>query len=138
MLIYSRRKNPVDGDQSPGLEIPTPPARALDVVNKLNADHDEACEKYEERCSRYICYEAPGTKLNSLREKEVLRKFEEVRQDVMQIYRSWDISSPKDVCDSALMISRTSSTWFPGLRRRLPGCIGSLAFCGIHCFLTSN
>jgi len=54
MLIYSLKQRPVGGGPSPpasqaALEIPTPPARSLDVVNNLNAIHDEACEKYQER-----------------------------------------------------------------------------------------
>lgn len=52
MLIYAR-KNKVSklgsGKYHSGIRTPVPPAAALDVVNRLNATHDEACERYAER-----------------------------------------------------------------------------------------
>src|ERR1700722_17194142 len=54
MLIYSRKKTPPNSNHSQpavdtSLNILNPPARALDVVHKLNAAHDEACEKFQKR-----------------------------------------------------------------------------------------
>jgi len=49
MLVYTRKETVVHkanghGPRESQLEVPTPPPRVLDVVNALNAAHDEACE----------------------------------------------------------------------------------------------
>jgi hypothetical protein len=60
MLVYTRKGSAVDcnrsalhkptGDCSTAQsETPTPPPRVLDVINSLNAAHDEACEAYTEK-----------------------------------------------------------------------------------------
>ena len=60
MLVYTRKGSAVDcngsalhkttGDRSTVQpETPTPPPRVLDVINSLNAAHDEACEAHTEK-----------------------------------------------------------------------------------------
>jgi hypothetical protein len=64
MLIYARKQQSsrtfggsdsllqaTNGDRPAGgiLHVPAPPAHALEVVNELNAAHDEACEVFSER-----------------------------------------------------------------------------------------
>jgi hypothetical protein len=88
MLIYVRRNSdqihPAGTSQSniqpDGLgNVPAPPPRALEVINGLNAAHDEACEIY------------------AAREKRVKLQFQEARRKVMDIYRSWTVSSHDEV-----------------------------------------
>jgi ubiquitin carboxyl-terminal hydrolase 48 len=61
MLVYTRKDSPVDcngttthkpnGDdpKQANVEPTIPPPRVLDVINSLNAAHDEACEAHVEK-----------------------------------------------------------------------------------------
>jgi hypothetical protein len=60
MLVYTRKNlsincngtvaHKANGDSKQAKpEIPTPPPRVLDVINSLNAAHDEACEAHAEK-----------------------------------------------------------------------------------------
>ncbi|KAI0637029.1 cysteine proteinase [Trametes polyzona] len=89
MLVYARvcrgTASPVsasgEGGTEPsasGLPSPTditPPPRAMEVVNAINAAHEKACAEYAER------------------ENETRAKFDKTRQTVMDIYRTWNVSS---------------------------------------------
>ena len=53
MLVYARCKDSENGDEASGrqilsneLQIPRPPSRALEVVEKMNDDYDEQCEAF--------------------------------------------------------------------------------------------
>ena len=58
MLVYTRvNHQPGSGSSQPvnghGLNEHqmNPPSKALEVVNKLNAEHSKACEDYTKRCA---------------------------------------------------------------------------------------
>ncbi|KAJ7097738.1 cysteine proteinase [Mycena belliarum] len=69
MLIYARRE-PCAPTASPA-----PPQRALAVVTALNLSHDNACASYAEK------------------EKKAEARFVETRRKVLDIYRSWSVTS---------------------------------------------
>jgi hypothetical protein len=54
MLVYTRKMTALQGDGSREAksEIPTPPARVLELINTLNAAHDEACEGHAMKSDR--------------------------------------------------------------------------------------
>ncbi|KAJ7510074.1 cysteine proteinase [Mycena galericulata] len=72
MLIYARK------EACPSPEIPTPPSRALEVVNALNAAHDKACDSYAKK------------------EKQADRLFAETRRKVLDIFQSWSVGANND------------------------------------------
>lgn len=74
MLIYARRSAQRGAEQ-----IAKPPQRAIDAVEKLNQKYDDACAAFIE-------------KRNAAR-----GQFEVLRQKLMDIYRSWHISSVEEV-----------------------------------------
>ncbi|OBZ75519.1 Ubiquitin carboxyl-terminal hydrolase 48 [Grifola frondosa] len=81
MLVYSRvgeKGSPVKTELS--TITLTPPDRALGAVNILNAAHDKACEEFAER------------------ENQAKARFNDVRRMVMDIYRSWSLSSRTERC----------------------------------------
>ncbi|TFY67092.1 hypothetical protein EVG20_g4062 [Dentipellis fragilis] len=72
MLVYARRGSRQEHQlQAP----PKPPPRALEAVQKLNREHEEACASYQEK------------------RDAVTSRFEELRQRMSSIYRSWHVSS---------------------------------------------
>lgn len=44
MLIYAR-------EVETSMEIPTPPSDAMEVINGLNAAHNDSCKIYNKRCA---------------------------------------------------------------------------------------
>jgi hypothetical protein len=86
MLIYARKESsPIhlaSGSSSQihsVVEVPAPPPRAMEVINELNVAHEEACEAFAKK------------------EREIKLCFDDVRNKVMDIYRSWSISSNDEV-----------------------------------------
>ncbi|KAJ6525652.1 hypothetical protein B0H19DRAFT_585928 [Mycena capillaripes] len=71
MLIYAR-KEPCNPSQAS--ELPTPPPRAMAVVDALNVAHDKACGSYAEK------------------EKKANAYFAETRRKVLDIYQSWNVN----------------------------------------------
>ncbi|KAI0780996.1 cysteine proteinase, partial [Trametes elegans] len=96
MLVYARV-----GDQGPSpipkkangdashAAIPdiTPPPKAMEVVRSLNDAHEKACVEFAQR------------------EKAEKVKFDQIRNTVMDIYRSWNVSSREEDC---VVVSRQS------------------------------
>lgn len=46
MLVYTRR-TVTGADDKPS--VPTPPPRALEVIMQSNAEHQRACEEYQDK-----------------------------------------------------------------------------------------
>ncbi|KAF5380840.1 hypothetical protein D9615_004069 [Tricholomella constricta] len=97
MLIYAR-KAPDLSNGSSLLEncdttspIPVPPSDALEVVNALNAAHDETCDAYGKK------------------KKLIKARFLERRRKVMDIYRRWNIDSAN--ADSLLVSRQALLAW---------------------------
>ncbi|KAF8077825.1 hypothetical protein FPV67DRAFT_1557276 [Lyophyllum atratum] len=88
MLIYARKAsecpNGISSSEKRDIPTPVPPSNALEVVNTLNAAHDEACESYDKKKNDQV-------------------RFQERRRAVMEIYRRWDVDSAN--ADS-LLVSR--------------------------------
>ncbi|KAH9951255.1 cysteine proteinase [Amylocystis lapponica] len=83
-----------DSPREPSTAVPTPPARALEVVTALNASHDEACEEYAKK------------------ERETKARFCETRKKVMNIYRTWSLSSRDE--ESIVASRQALKTWMTG------------------------
>ncbi|GBE82261.1 cysteine proteinase [Sparassis latifolia] len=62
------------------ITIPSPPPRAMEAVRMLNAAHDQACEEFTEK------------------EKQAKAHFNDMRYKVMDIYRSWQLSTRDEDC----------------------------------------
>ncbi|KAG6918120.1 hypothetical protein DXG01_016308 [Tephrocybe rancida] len=118
MLIYTRKVNPVIHSSKNGgtrLDTPTPPPDALEVVNALNAAHDETCESYDKK------------------ERLIKARFHERRSRVVDIYRSWNVDSfdapvgeyqdfPKD---SVLVSRQALSVWLSQHQDKLASTIST-------------
>ncbi|TDL21582.1 cysteine proteinase [Rickenella mellea] len=129
MLIYARcdpdggtqTKNPASTMQTNGIvdlvvttgisaaactavrsAVPNPPERALEVVRSLNNACEEECRKYDER------------------EKEHRQKFKTTRQMVLDIYRSWSVSSAQDefVVLSRSALENWLKSWLTTTKRK--------------------
>ncbi|CDO68332.1 hypothetical protein BN946_scf184799.g59 [Trametes cinnabarina] len=92
MLIYARvgeRSPPIPGTTKgePPARYVIPPPKALEVVEAMNAAHEKACEEYAQR------------------ERDAKARFEQVRRTVMDIYRTWNLSSRDE---SSVVASRQS------------------------------
>ncbi|THH10686.1 hypothetical protein EW145_g1149 [Phellinidium pouzarii] len=83
MLIYTRRKDPKPID----VKTFTPPQDALEIVRSLNEAHDKKCSDYK-------------TKQDA--EK---KKFVKIREMVLDVYRSWAVSSTSDL---SVVVSKTA------------------------------
>ncbi|KAI9064377.1 cysteine proteinase [Trametes sanguinea] len=96
MLVYARVNNrtPPTPDapngQGEALGI-TPPPKALEVVQAMNAAHEKACEDYAQR------------------ERDARAKFDQVRRTVMDIYRTWNLSSRDE--DSVVVSRQSLEAW---------------------------
>ncbi|KAG7092641.1 hypothetical protein E1B28_008981 [Marasmius oreades] len=71
MLIYVRKTLTPSGE----LEKPIPPQRALALIEDINNTHRVQCEEYKQR------------------EVSSLEAFETLRRQVMEIYRTWELTS---------------------------------------------
>ncbi|TCD68915.1 hypothetical protein EIP91_009466 [Steccherinum ochraceum] len=102
MLVYardpgvseSRATTPVkEGDEHVNgvAALADIPLRAREVVNDMNAEYDKACDDYAQK------------------EQEAKRRFEEKRRMVMDIYRSWTLSSRDD--ESAVVSRQALELW---------------------------
>ncbi|KZP12614.1 cysteine proteinase [Athelia psychrophila] len=87
MLVYTLRdprtaagSNSGCGTSGNGDAIPEPPQRVMEVVDQLNATHDELCDTY----------------IRKVKDKE--REFDTKRRAAMDIYRSWSVESPQEDC----------------------------------------
>ncbi|KAF8163463.1 hypothetical protein B0H34DRAFT_795175 [Crassisporium funariophilum] len=83
MLIYAKKDSVRDLDISPSptkrrvpylptLPQPPPPPQVMEIIENLNAAHDKVCEVYQTQ------------------EDEMKTRFQELRRQVMDIYRAWD------------------------------------------------
>ncbi|KAI0934305.1 hypothetical protein AcV5_006190 [Taiwanofungus camphoratus] len=68
-----------------------PPTRALEAVEALNAAHEKACEDFVEK------------------ENQAKARFIETRRKVMDIYRSWNLSSRDEI--SAVVSCQALESW---------------------------
>ena len=87
--------------------ILVPPQRATDVVNMLNARHDEACELYSRRSVPQILISHTGMEMkrSQTREKEVRERFAELREWMRSVYTHWHVASAEEVRRSSMEIA---------------------------------
>ncbi|KAK7693458.1 hypothetical protein QCA50_003026 [Cerrena zonata] len=94
MLVYARSEQSEENlsteNQSP-IKDAVPPPRALEVVNVLNAEHDKACDEF------------------AAKEKKAREAFDQKRRMVMDIYRSWSLSSYDE--DSIIVSRQALESW---------------------------
>ncbi|TFK76330.1 cysteine proteinase [Pluteus cervinus] len=85
MLVYTRRaSNSIKS-------LPEPPIAALEVVKSLNTSHEQRCNEYASR-------------------QELLKqKFDHLRQQVIAIYRSWEVKSVDEPC--VVLSQRALESW---------------------------
>ena len=111
MLVYARAEptphaSPEPGSSTTSAKKPSPsadthiPPRALEVVNSMNAEFDQACDEYTQRCiPSFQCVAWTSTFAHvDPREKDSKERFEETRRLVMDIYQTWRLSSREEVC----------------------------------------
>ncbi|CAL1704590.1 unnamed protein product [Somion occarium] len=95
MLVYARmpsNEGPDSAAESDSCSLDvTPPPRALQVVNALNAEFDKACDEF------------------AAKEKEARENFNKKRRMVMDIYRSWSLSSYDE--DSGIVSRQALESW---------------------------
>ncbi|KAH9946153.1 cysteine proteinase [Epithele typhae] len=97
MLVYARvRDGNVPGtsgqaDASSQPVVPTPPTKALEVVNNLNAEHVQNCDEFAKR------------------EAEEKERYNRKRDMVMDVYRSWNVTSRNE--DQVIMSRQALETW---------------------------
>ncbi|KAI0079874.1 cysteine proteinase [Panus rudis PR-1116 ss-1] len=95
MLVYARvphmKDVPSDSVASTETVDLKPPPRALDVVNTLNTELDKACKEY------------------ATKEKALEQHFQRKRRMVMDIYRSWCLSSHDE--KSAVISRQALELW---------------------------
>lgn len=113
MLVYARAEpthaSPEPGSSTTAAKKPSPvadtqiPPRALEVVNSMNAEFDQACDEYTQRCIlSFQSVDWTSTFAHvDLREKESKERFEEKRRLVINIYQTWRLSSREEVCRPA-------------------------------------
>ncbi|SJL00507.1 uncharacterized protein ARMOST_03820 [Armillaria ostoyae] len=94
MLIYARRE-PAKTEQGGASNITPldllPSPDVMEVVNSLNATHDEECETF------------------SIKQKAAVAHFDETRRRVMDIYRFWSGTSPNE--DSVIVSQQALKKW---------------------------
>lgn len=74
---------------------PTPPLRALNVVEDLNNIQDQLCSDYD---AKYVSVTtAPLSVYLACRKAEAGARFDEIRRTVMDIYQTWSLSRNSDV-----------------------------------------
>ena len=84
--------------RSPEIIYPTPPQRALQVVEDLNTQHIQSCEDYVSRRVPLTVLSGPNSlKLLIYRRDAAETRFQSTRQRVIDIYRSWQLSSNSEV-----------------------------------------
>ena len=87
MLVYARKERAdIQRVNDSSSLIPNPPRHAMEIVNKLNAEHDETCEKF------------------AAREKLALTALNKTRDSVLDICRSWNPDPEND----RVSLSKTS------------------------------
>ncbi|KAI0345367.1 cysteine proteinase [Trametopsis cervina] len=82
---------------------PTPPQRAIEVVEAVNSEHAKVCADY------------------AARKQEVEAEFRDIRQRIMGIYRSWHLSHSAE--DTVIVSRQALEQWMsrhltPPLRRK--------------------
>lgn len=90
MLIYARVPDEIPRQPNGSIE-PQPPARAMRVVEELNAAHEDACEEY------------------SAKEKAAEERFQRTKRMVMDIYYSWSLSQGGE--DSIVCSKQAVEAW---------------------------
>lgn len=83
MLVYARKRTSLSDTQRVNdsfAPVPTPPRPAMEVVEQLNAKHDEACEKF------------------AAKRKLALDALTDMRQKVRTIYEKWDSQEDDEEC----------------------------------------
>lgn len=107
MLVYSRL---IDEQNAPAQDIanlkqgshraPTEPSevppRAKAVVLALNESHTSACKIFEDKYDAFVSEFAQRSE-SWRRKQETLAQFDQVRQRIMSIMRSWNPTSRKQV-----------------------------------------
>ncbi|KAJ3545017.1 hypothetical protein NM688_g5677 [Phlebia brevispora] len=88
---YSLESATVPDHKSTSAHDPVPPSRAVEVVERLNVDHERRCKEYEQK------------------KTELQERFAQVRRVVLDIYRSWSLSNNSE---AHYVISRQAlETW---------------------------
>lgn len=107
MLIYTRAPEG-SAEQSNSAEDPQPPARALHVVEELNATHEEACEEYT---AEYVDSSPQACAYTDARyrEKAAEERFQQTRRMVMDIYCTWSLSNGDE--DPVICSKRALEAW---------------------------
>ncbi|KAH7913760.1 hypothetical protein BJ138DRAFT_1145448 [Hygrophoropsis aurantiaca] len=107
MLIYARKELPIEQakpvvgssqerDKAASIiedkiiSLP-PPTKAMEVVNKLNSQHEESWQKY------------------AAKEKDVKERFTELRSQLRSIYSSWNVKSADE--ESVVVSRQALETW---------------------------
>lgn len=74
---------------------PTPPLRALNVVEDLNNIQDQLCSDYD---AKYVSVTTATLSVDLVcRKAEAGARFDEIRRTVMDIYQTWSLSRNSDV-----------------------------------------
>ncbi|THG98644.1 hypothetical protein EW026_g3587 [Hermanssonia centrifuga] len=80
-----------DGTSKTAVRIPIPPYKAQQVVQSLNIVHDKACDEYT---AKEVAAEA---------------RFKDIRDRVMDIYRSWNLASNAE--ENAVVSRQALESW---------------------------
>ena len=107
MLVYTRvnhqsssgSSQPANGHASNEHQV-DPPSKALEVVNRLNAEHSKACEDFAKRWAFVPSLFARGILTyhpSVYSEREAREKFDRTRSIVIDIYRTWNVQSRDEV-----------------------------------------
>lgn len=105
MLVYVRSPSKtntaqhINGHTNKGPSVatpePTPPLRALDVVEDLNNRQDQLCSDYD---AKYVFVITASLSVYLVcRKLDAGARFDEIRRTVMDIYQTWSLSSNSDV-----------------------------------------
>lgn len=99
MLIYARCQSMEGAPQSSErrttsdeIEIPKPPSRALEVVEKINQTYEEECDVFSKECVFPMRYKYAHAYVLPTREDMQNQKFASRRSAVRDIYQSWAAS----------------------------------------------
>ncbi|KAK7054721.1 hypothetical protein VNI00_003184 [Paramarasmius palmivorus] len=88
MLIYVKKSFE---NSTSGTSQCKPPTRALDVIKDLNRVHQDACADYQQK------------------EAECLKSFQDLRKNMLDIYRHWETSGDEE--DMVFVSRRSLENW---------------------------
>ncbi|KAH9483698.1 Ubiquitin carboxyl-terminal hydrolase 48 [Psilocybe cubensis] len=96
MLIYAKKSNATavsnpNSSVTPVSLLSEPPVRAMEVIQTLNAEHENACKHYKEK------------------EEDAKSRFQELCHKVRNIYRNWSLHNDSE--DSVVVSRQALESW---------------------------